>query len=123
MAKNEPIKVIYNDRPILDKEHPYVMFSVELSNKALAELSSNAFKLWFYLSRNRTDEWVLVRNAFAKAANVSPNTFDKAKKELIDFGYLIVEDDNEKILRFVDEPQDMVNDSGEEIDMIAQYGF
>ena len=104
--KNDIIRVKYENRIPVDSEHPYAMLNVDASMKALKELKGNAFKLWFYLAKNsRTmTNWILYRSVFAKDAGVSLGTFDSARDELIDKGYLIKLTDDKKNFIFTETP-------------------
>ena len=116
---NEPIKVTYVERPLMDKDNPYLMLNVAVTEEAFSNLSGNGFKLWFYLAKNNKDlkSWVLYRSVFTKVAGVSPNTFGKARDELIEKGYLIDVYGDKKCLEFREVPLEKTDKA------LELYGF
>lgn len=57
---------------------------------AMQELTGNSFKLYFYLSGNKNAyEFALSPKAVMRMTGMSKSSYDRAKKELVDKGYLI----------------------------------
>ena len=75
---------------VKDADHPYTKISNEGLKKAMAELDGFKFRLWVYLCwHTQTDSfWDYSPQALINAAGGSRRSWDDAKKELQDLGYL-----------------------------------
>lgn len=70
-----------------DKDHPYAIFNLEHSRYAMAVLSSNAFRIWFFLNANKDNyEFALSPNQFKDI--MSKTTYLKCVKELEQYGFI-----------------------------------
>ena len=73
-------------------------------DKAAADLSGNAFKLYIYLADNQNNyKLELSSKHFIQWSGTSDSTYDRAFKELKDKGYLIKAPDKKNIYLFVEE--------------------
>lgn len=71
-------------------ESSYVTIGAEANHVAMRALSGGAYKLYVYLCENK-DEYIkyLSYADFHEATGLSKTTYVAAKKELVDKGYLV----------------------------------
>lgn len=87
-------------------------------DKAIKELSPNAFKLWSYMSSNQNDyTFALSKEHVLNTINISHGTYMTIKSELIDKGYLLREDGDYYI--FYEMPPDMTEEERKKHGIIA----
>lgn len=91
-----------------DKKHLYYTASMEATNKAMAELSGNAFKLYIYLNKNQDGFSVaLSHKAIKEQCNMAKQTYLNAFDELIEHGYVKLLEGTKAIYDFYENPDDM----------------
>lgn len=97
-------RIIYIRRNTENAKRNYFKIGHEPLNKASADLSGNAFKLYIYLANN-CDKYRLELSSkhFVMWSNTSDSTYDRVFKELKDKGYLIQSKDKKNIYVFIEE--------------------
>lgn len=91
-----------------DRKHLYYNASIEATNKAMAELSGNAFKLYIYLNKNQDGFNVaLSHKAIKEQCNMAKQTYLNAFDELIEHGYVKLLEGTKAIYDFYENPDDM----------------
>ena len=97
-------RIIYIQRISADVRKDYFKIGNSQLDKAAADLSGNAFKLYIYLADNQNNyKLELSSKHFIQWSGTSDSTYDRAFKELKDKGYLIKAPDKKNIYLFVEE--------------------
>lgn len=97
-------RIIYIQRMSADVRKDYFKIGNSQLDKAAADLSGNAFKLYIYLADNQNNyKLELSSKHFIQWSGTSDSTYDRAFKELKDKGYLIKAPDKKNIYLFVEE--------------------
>ena len=97
-------RIIYIQRMSADVRKDYFKIGNVQLDKAAADLSGNAFKLYIYLADNQNNyKLELSSKHFIQWSGTSDSTYDRAFKELKDKGYLIKAPDKKNIYLFVEE--------------------
>lgn len=80
-----------------DVENKYAKINLNALQNAMSTLSPKAFQLWIYLSKNK-DEYKLwlSKTDFLKWSKYKSTAYYEAFNELVDLGYLIERDENNK---------------------------
>lgn len=82
-------KAIRIKRCQCNKENPYTTLNLAGLEATLYNLSPSAFKVWCWFCMNKEGyEFALTGTKVQKDCHISKATYDKAIKELIDYGYL-----------------------------------
>ena len=95
------LETVQNQRTITTKKEPcskketehYTAINLSALEKAMHDLSPNAFKMWVYLGKNQNNyTFALSKVDTLKWCGFSKNTYSTAFKELVEEGYSIQSD-------------------------------
>lgn len=103
-------------------------FKISNTNLRLAmyNLKGNAFKLYCYLCDNRNQwEMDLYPCDFQRVANVSPDTYRAAFKQLVEKGYLRPSKTRKNVYQFVEESDtaEPIPTAADEIQVVGEEEF
>ena len=97
-------KIVKVSKAVCDKNNSYATINLRSIETAMTSLKGEAFKLWFYLAKNRDKLTLALSSSNALASGIgSKSSYDRAIKELEKQGYLVVESGNK--YTFYDFPQ------------------
>lgn len=69
---------------------PFASIEDRFAEWAMLDLKGEAFKLWYYMAKNKNDyRYALSPRAVGNVTGMSRNTYNRAKAELVEKGYLI----------------------------------
>ena len=90
MAVSNQYKVIVRNRVPRDERHLYTKQNLEALSAACRNLNESEFKLWIYLNKNADGySFDLSPADFSNWSGVSESSYKRAKKGLVDKGYLV----------------------------------
>ncbi len=96
--------IIYIQRTSLQVKKDYFKIGNPQLNKAVYDLSGNAFKLFVYLADNENShKEELSSSYFCSWANISDSTYRRSFKELVDKGYLRKHKEKDHVYLFQEE--------------------
>lgn len=99
-------KTIIVRHALRDRNHLYATFSIEAMEKAMMELSGNAFKIWSYIGKNQ-DGFTLALSSTDICdikKMMSRPTYNTCVQELINHGYLEQVEGKKTIFYFYENP-------------------
>lgn len=87
-----------------DKQNLYTAINLKALEQAARTLKSGAFKLWIYFAKNQNNYFFALSNkAVAENFGIKKDQYDKAIKELIQYGYLVQKNKNDYEFREIAE--------------------
>ena len=99
-------RIIKIEKAKTDMDNIYTKLNIEASSTALATLSANGFKLWFYFAKNENNyEMLLFRVNVTEQCGMSENTYRSAFKELVQKGYLVQSKGNKNYFHFYEKSE------------------
>ena len=97
-------RIIYIQRVSADLKKEFFKIGHSQLNKAAADLSGNAFKLYIYLADNKDCyKLELSSKHFIQWSGTSESTYDRAFKELKEKDYLIQATEKKNVYLFIEE--------------------
>lgn len=97
-------KIVKVDKTVCDRNNAYATINLRSLETAMTSLKGEAFKLWFYLAKNRDELTMALSCSHALASGIgSKSSYERAIKELEKQGYLVAEGRNK--YTFYDFPQ------------------
>lgn len=90
-------KIISICKEPCDKQHVFAQINIEAINQAAKQLSPLGFKTWIYLAKNQPiKHWELSsKHAVETFGFTDTNSFQRGIKELIEKGFLNLQEDND----------------------------
>ena len=84
-------KIVVVQKETCDKSNLYAAINLNAMNTAAIDLDAGAFKLWVYFAKNQDGyEFALSSKDAAENFGLKKKQYDKAVKELIEKGYLLL---------------------------------
>lgn len=88
-------KIITVFKEVCDDQHIYTKTNIQVTLAASRVLKSGAFRLWIYFSLNRDKfSFALSSSKVEKDLGISKKQYDNGMKELIDKGFIVLNDEN-----------------------------
>lgn len=99
------------------KNNLFYTAGLEATDRALSELSGNAFKLYMYLNKNKQNYNALLSfQEIHKACKMAKQTYTNAFAELEEHGYLVLKDGTKTIYTFYENP-DLANEENDTLEI------
>ena len=97
-------RIIYIQRMSADAKREFFKIGHQQLNKAVGDLSGNAFKLYIYLADNKDNyKLELSSKHFIEWSGTSNSTYDRAFKELKEKGYLLQAPNKKNVYLFTEQ--------------------